>query len=97
MMPSRASRSCACGSWGGSGARFVAKAWTASLACCLVLPFDDALSQHRVEVTAHRARSVRTIECGDARIAATAVQYALPLVAHNAAEYEDILDLHVTC
>ncbi len=46
-------------------------------------------------ISAHRARAGRRIETSDCWIAATAVQYQLPLVTHNGADYADIPGLIV--
>jgi tRNA(fMet)-specific endonuclease VapC len=69
----------------------------ASLGRCLVLPYDDAMSRHWAEVTAHRRRVGRPIECGDAWIAAGAVRHGLPLLTHNAGDYADIPGLQLIC
>lgn len=62
----------------------------ASIARCLVLPYDNAISHHWAEVNAHRLRIGRPIGCGDAWIAAIALHHSLPLLTHNASDYADI-------
>jgi tRNA(fMet)-specific endonuclease VapC len=66
-----------------------------SLARCVVLPYDDAMSRRWAEVTAHRQGVGRPIDCGDAWIAATALRHGLPLLSHNAADYSDIPGLQL--
>jgi predicted nucleic acid-binding protein len=61
-----------------------------SLARCVVLPYDDAMSRHWAEITALRRRLGQPIQCGDAWIAATAVRHGIPLVTHNASDYANI-------
>jgi len=66
-----------------------------SLARCLILSYDDATSCQWAEITHHRRRSGRPIECGDAWIAATAIRHNLPLLTHNAADYAGVAGLQV--
>jgi tRNA(fMet)-specific endonuclease VapC len=68
-----------------------------SLARCLVLPYDDAMSRHWAEVNAHRRRVGRPIQCGDAWIAPTALRHSLPLLTHNGCDYEEIPGLQLIC
>jgi tRNA(fMet)-specific endonuclease VapC len=56
----------------------------------MVLPYDAPTAQRWAEVTAHRRRIGRPIECGDAWIAATALRHDIPLLTHNAKDYHDI-------
>ena len=65
----------------------------ASLARCLVFPYDDAMSRLWAEVSAFRRRIGRPIECGDAWIAAAALRHHAVLLTHNARHYADIPDL----
>lgn len=62
----------------------------ASLARYILFPYDDAMSRHWAEVTAHRRRLGRPIECGDAWIAAAALRHRILLITHNARDYENI-------
>jgi tRNA(fMet)-specific endonuclease VapC len=56
----------------------------------IVLRSDAEMARHRVEITAHRRRLGRPIECGDAWIAASALRYAIPPLSHNAAHGSEI-------
>ena len=56
----------------------------------IVLPYDARMSQHWAEVTAHRKRIGRPIDCGDAWIAASALRHRATLVTHNAKDYATI-------
>jgi tRNA(fMet)-specific endonuclease VapC len=67
----------------------------ASLAKCIVLPYDDALAGRWAQITADRHRLGRPIQCGDAWIAATAMRHNLVLLTHNAADYADIAGLRI--
>lgn len=67
----------------------------ASMARCVVLPYDDELSRRWAEITAHRRQIGRPIECGDAWIAATALRHEIALLTHNAADYDDVPALTV--
>ena len=61
----------------------------------VVLPYDSMMAQRWADVTAHRRRLGRPIDCGDAWIAASALRHAATLLTHNAKDYENIpgLDL----
>lgn len=61
----------------------------------VVLPYDATMPLHWAEVTAHRRRLGRPIDCGDAWIAATAIRHQIPLVSHNSSDYLDIPGLTV--
>ena len=52
----------------------------------VLMPYDRALCTKWAEVTVAAQASGYRIECADARIAATALLYDLPLVTHNRAE-----------
>jgi tRNA(fMet)-specific endonuclease VapC len=65
------------------------------LARFVVLRSDAERARHWAEITAHRRRLGRPIECGDAWIAASALRYAIPLLSHNAAHYGEIPGLTV--
>jgi tRNA(fMet)-specific endonuclease VapC len=61
----------------------------------LVLGLDKGAADKWAEVTVHRRRIGRPIDCGDCWIAATALRYDLPLVTHNGKHYADIPGLRV--
>lgn len=65
------------------------------LAQCVVLPYDEATAQQWANITAHRRKLGRPIECGDAWIAASAIRHSATLLTHNAKDYENIPDLHI--
>lgn len=60
------------------------------LARFVVLPYDSLMAQARAEVTAHRRRLGRPIDCGDAWIAACAVRHDATLLTHNAKDYAEV-------
>jgi predicted nucleic acid-binding protein len=66
-----------------------------SIARCLILPFDDGISRRWAEVNSHRLRVGRPIQCGDAWIAAAALQHGIPLLSHNIGDYADIPGLQI--
>lgn len=55
-----------------------------------VLPWSDEASTLWAEVTDVARRAGRRIQTADAWIAATAIQYGLPLVTHNPKDYAGI-------
>jgi len=61
----------------------------------VILPCDDAMAQHRAEISAHRQRQGKPISCGDCWIAASALRHDLPLASHNAEHCVDIPGLRV--
>lgn len=67
----------------------------AAIARCIIIPYDRDMAFRWAVVSAERRRVGRPIECGDAWIAAAAVYYALPLLTHNAADFEGISGLQV--
>ncbi len=67
----------------------------ALLSHIVVLRYDAVMAQHWAEITAHRRRLGRPIECGDAWIAASALRHDIPLFSHNVADYGDIPKLTV--
>jgi predicted nucleic acid-binding protein len=69
------------------------QAMDALLTQYLVLPYDEALAQVWAEITAHRRRLGRPIECGDACIAASALRHGASLATHNAAHFTEIPNL----
>jgi tRNA(fMet)-specific endonuclease VapC len=60
-----------------------------------VLPYDDRMSQHWAELTAHRRRIGRPIETGDAWIAASALRYDGTLLTHNAQHFSNVPNLRI--
>ncbi|HVZ16179.1 MAG TPA: PIN domain-containing protein [Terriglobales bacterium] len=61
----------------------------------IVLRYDIETAQHWAEITAHRRRLGRPIECGDCWIAAAALRHDLTLLTHNAKDYESIPGLRL--
>ena len=61
----------------------------------IVLPFDIVLCQLWGKVRAKRRAIGKPISSEDAWIAATALQYDLPLVTHNPKDFEDIQNLEI--
>jgi tRNA(fMet)-specific endonuclease VapC len=67
----------------------------ASIARCVVLPYDDAMTYIWAHVTDQRRLKGRPIACGDAWVAASSLRHNLPLLTHNAADYAGIAGLSV--
>jgi predicted nucleic acid-binding protein len=61
----------------------------------VVLRYDFPMAQHWAELTAHRRRLGRPIECGDAWSAAAALRHGATLLTHNGKHYADIPGLTV--
>jgi len=61
----------------------------------VVLRYDDLTAQLWAEITAHRRKLGRPIECGDCWIAASAKRFGLTLFTNNAADYADIPNLRI--
>ena len=61
----------------------------------VVIPYDSTKAQHWADVTAHRRRLGRPIDCGDAWIAASALRHGAALLTHNARDYANILGLNL--
>lgn len=61
----------------------------------VVIPYDAAMAQHWAEITAHRRRIGKPIDCGDAWIASTARRHGVLLISHNAKHYADVPELQV--
>jgi predicted nucleic acid-binding protein len=59
----------------------------------VVIPYDSAMAQRWADVTAHRRRLGRPIDCGDAWIAASALRHGAMLVTNNGKDYADIPEL----
>ena len=68
-----------------------------SLARCIVLAYDDAITRFWAEITAHRRSVGKPMPCGDAWIAATAVRHRLPLLTHNGEDYVEVVGLTTIC
>jgi len=58
-----------------------------------IVPFDAPLADAWAQISVHRQRLGRPIECGDCWIAATAVRHGMPLVTNNARHFADIPEL----
>ncbi len=67
----------------------------ATLSRYVILPYDDEMSRHWAAITAQCRRAGRPIECSDAWIAATAIRHDLPLLTHNAADYQGVASLRL--
>ena len=61
----------------------------------VVLPATRELCSKWAEVSWEARRKGRPIQTADAWIAASALQYQVPLVTHNAGDYEMISHLHL--
>lgn len=61
----------------------------------VVLPYDHEIAKHYGTVAAGRERIGRPISCADAWIAACAVRHNVPLITHDASDFQDISNLHV--
>jgi predicted nucleic acid-binding protein len=61
----------------------------------VVLSYDSIMAQHWADVTAHRRRLGRPIDCGDAWIAASALRHGASLLTHNARDYANVPGLNL--
>ena len=61
----------------------------------VVIPYDHDIARCYGRIVAGRERKGRPISCADAWIAACAVRHGVPLVTHNAQDFDVIADLHV--
>ncbi|NKQ34663.1 MAG: type II toxin-antitoxin system VapC family toxin [Chloroflexi bacterium] len=61
----------------------------------LVFPFDIVVCRYWAEVRADCRRAGRPISSQDAWVAATALQYNLPLVTHNPADFSAVANLKI--
>ena len=61
----------------------------------VVLPYDSMMAQHWADITFHRRRIGRHIDCGDAWVAASALRHNAVLVTHNGKHYLNIPGLKV--
>ena len=61
----------------------------------VVIPYDHEIAKCYGRVVAEREREGLPISCADAWIAACAIRHAVPLVTHNAKDFESISTLRV--
>jgi tRNA(fMet)-specific endonuclease VapC len=61
----------------------------------VVIPYDNGIAHCYARVMAERERKGRPISCADAWIAACALRHEVPLVTHNAKDFEEISGLLV--
>ena len=61
----------------------------------IVIPYDHEIARCYGQLVAERKRNGRPIGFNDAWIAACAVRHAIPLVTHNAKDFEGITSLTV--
>ena len=61
----------------------------------LVIPYDHEIAKTYGHIVAGKERSGRAISLGDAWIAACAVRHGLPLVTHNAKDFQGVKALQV--
>jgi tRNA(fMet)-specific endonuclease VapC len=61
----------------------------------VVIPYDHEIARCYAVIVAERERQGKPITCADAWIAACALRHRVPLVTHNAKDFENITDLHV--
>ncbi|MCC6492593.1 MAG: type II toxin-antitoxin system VapC family toxin [Pirellulales bacterium] len=61
----------------------------------VVLAYDAETARHWARISVERSRSGKPIACGDCWIAACATRHGIPLVTHNARDFDAIdgLDL----
>ena len=71
------------------------RALEASLRNFLVIPYDHEIALCYGRLVAERDRRGRPISPNDAWIAACTVRHGVPLVTHNAKDFEDITALQV--
>ena len=60
-----------------------------------MIPYDHDIAKCYGRIVAERERKGHPISCEDAWIAACAVRHGVPLVTHNAKDFDAIADLHV--
>jgi predicted nucleic acid-binding protein len=61
----------------------------------VVLPYHAAMADRWAEIVARRKRMGHEIGCGDAWIAASALQHGALLLTHNGRDYADIPGLRI--
>ncbi|MGA2545667.1 MAG: type II toxin-antitoxin system VapC family toxin [Rectinemataceae bacterium] len=71
------------------------KALETKLRNFLVIPYDHEIARHYGRLVAERMRGGKPIDPNDAWIAACAARHAVPLVTHNAKDFEGITALEV--
>lgn len=66
-----------------------------AIALTVILPGDDLVTQHWAQIRAARQQAGRPMGSEDCWIAATARRHGIPLLTHNARDYELIDGLRV--
>ncbi len=61
----------------------------------VVIPYDHEIAKCYARVRAERERKGLPISCADAWIAACAVRHGIPLVTHNAKDFDEISNLQM--
>jgi len=61
----------------------------------IVVPYDHEIARTYARIAAERKRRGRPISLNDAWIAACAVRHSVPLVTHNAKDFDEISDLQI--
>ena len=61
----------------------------------VIVPYDHEIARSYARIVAERRRSGRPIGLHDAWIAACAVRHGVPLVTHNAKDFEGIRSLEI--
>jgi predicted nucleic acid-binding protein len=61
----------------------------------VVVPYDHEIARHYARIAAERKRNGQPIGLHDAWIAACAVRHGVPLVTHNAKDFEGIPSLKI--
>jgi predicted nucleic acid-binding protein len=61
----------------------------------VVVPYDHEIARHYARIAAERKRNGRPIGLHDAWIAACATRHGVPLVTHNAKDFEGIGSLEI--
>lgn len=56
----------------------------------IVLAYDAEIARHWARISVSRSRAGRPIACGDCWIAACATRHKIPLVTHNARDFDGI-------
>jgi tRNA(fMet)-specific endonuclease VapC len=61
----------------------------------VVIPYDNEIAKFYAKVATERERAGRRISCNDAWIAASALRHEIPLVTHNAKDFQQITSLDI--
>jgi tRNA(fMet)-specific endonuclease VapC len=61
----------------------------------VIVPYDHEIARSYARIAAERKRNGRPIDLHDAWIAAFAVRHGVPLVTHNAKDFEGISSLQI--